>query len=80
MTGLQMALAIILIIIAVALIIVVLLQKNNQANASAVMGGQDSSFFDKTKGHRQDATLAMITKVLGVLFGVVALATTFVLM
>lgn len=80
MTGLQMALAIILIILAVALIIVVLLQKNNQANASAVMGGQDSSFFDKTKGHQKDATLAMITKVLGMLFGVVAIATAFVLM
>ncbi len=80
MTGLQMALAIILIIISTALIIVVLLQKNREANANALTGGSDSSFFDKTKGHAKDATLATITKVLGALLIVFALATSGVLL
>lgn len=81
MTGAQMAFAIVLIILAIALIVVVLLQKNREADASAVQGSSsstmnDNKFFDKTSGHAKDDTLANITKVLGVLFVLVAIGAT----
>ena len=80
MTGLQIALAVMLIIVSIAIIIVVLLQKDNN-DASAVMGGgQDSSFFDKTKGHQKDAVLSTITKVLGVIFVILAIVTLAVIL
>lgn len=80
MTGLQIALAIILIIISIVLIVVVLIQKDRSSDASAVMGGGDSSFFDKTKGHQKDAVLSKITVILGVALVVVAIATLAVLL
>ena len=80
MTGLQIALAIILIIISIALIVVVLIQKDRSSDASAVMGGGDSSFFDKTKGHQKDAVLSKITVILGVALVVVAIATLAVIL
>ena len=80
MTGLQIALAIILIIISIALIVVVLIQNDRSSDASAVMGGGDSSFFDKTKGHQKDAVLSKITVILGVALVVVAIATLAVLL
>ena len=80
MTGLQIALAIILIVISIALIIVVLVQKDRSSDASAVMGGGDSSFFDKTKGHQKDALLSKTTVILGVALVVVAIVTLAVLL
>lgn len=75
MTPIQMALAIILIILAAALIIVVLMQKSRSSDASAVMGGNGSDFFDKTKGHRKDSILSKATIALGVLLVVVSIIT-----
>ena len=40
----------------------------------------DNQFFDKTGGHAKDSALANATKVLGVIFVLVALATTLVLL
>ncbi|MBQ9066679.1 MAG: preprotein translocase subunit SecG [Clostridia bacterium] len=85
MTGLQMTLAILLIIFALALIVVIMMQKNREANASAVQGTSSSemndvNFFDKTGAHAKDDTLAKITKVIGILFTALALATTLVLL
>ncbi len=85
MTGLQMALAIVLIILALALIIVISLQKNREANAAGVTGTtaaemNDNNFFDRGGAHAKDDTLARFTKILGVTFGIVALATVLVLL
>lgn len=75
MTGLQVALAVLLILISIIIIVIVLLQRDNN-DASAIMGGgHDASFYDKTRGHHRDSTLALITKVLGVIFVVLALIT-----
>lgn len=80
MTTLQIVLSIVLILISLVLLVVILMQKSREADASAVQGGSSSDFFDKTAGHQKDDTLANITKVLGVTFFVVALATTLVLL
>lgn len=83
MTGLQLTFAIVLIVLALALIVVILMQKNREADASAVQGNSnmnDNNFFDKTGGHAKDDTLSKITKVIGVLFFVVALAATMVIL
>lgn len=80
MTTLQMVLGIVLVVLAAATIIVVLMQKGREANASAVQGTTDSDFFDKTAGHQKDDTLANITKVLGTLLFIAALATIVVIL
>lgn len=81
MTGLQMAFAIILIVLGIVITVVILLQKNREADASAIQGQSsaqmnDNKFFDKTSGHARDDTLANITKVLGVIFVLVAVGYT----
>lgn len=79
MTTLQMVLAIVLIVLALALTTVILLQKGREADASAVGAStSNNQFFDKTAGHQKDDTLANITKVLGVIFFLVSLATVLV--
>ena len=78
MTGVQMTLAIILIILAVALIVLILSQKNREANAGAIQGATTNSendFFDSTSA---DDTLANATKILGIIFFAVALATVLI--
>lgn len=82
MSGLQIAGAVGMIILSVALIIIVLLQKDRQSNLSGAISGGDSSggFFDKTKGKQKEATLEKITKILGVIFFVIAIATTAIIL
>lgn len=81
MTGLQMAFAIVLIILGILITVVILLQKNREADASAIQGQSssqmnDNKFFDKTSGHAKDDTLANITKVLSIIFVIVAVGFT----
>ncbi len=78
MSTLEMVLAIVTIILAIAVTVVVLLQKSREADASAVQGGSSNQFFDKTAGHQKDDMLANLTKILGGLFFLVALATVLV--
>lgn len=75
MTGLEMACAIALIIVSTLITIIVLVQKDRGADASAVMGGSSSSFFDKTQGHGRDAMLSKATIILGVILVVLVIAT-----
>ena len=81
MTGLQMAFAIVLIVLGILITVVILLQKNREADASAIQGQSsaqmnDNKFFDKTSGHAKDDTLANITKVLSVIFVIIAVGYT----
>ncbi len=81
MTGLQMAFAIVLIVLGILITVVILLQKNREADASAIQGQSsaqmnDNKFFDKTSGHAKDDTLANITKVLSVIFVIIAVSYT----
>ncbi len=79
MTTAEMVLAIILVVLALALSIVILLQKGREADAGAVTGGSaGGSNYEKTAGHQKDTMLGNMTKILGVVFFLVAIATVLV--
>lgn len=82
MTGLQITGSIIMMILSVAIIALVLAQKDKQANLSGAISGGDSSsgFFDKTKGKHKEAVLEKGTRILAILFFIIAIATTAVIL
>ena len=72
MTALQYVLAIVIILVSIALIALVMLQESKQQGLGAI-GGAADSFFGKNKGKTMDAQLAKFTKLLGVVFFILAL-------
>ena len=69
----RMALTILFIIVCVALAVIVLLQEG-KAGLGALAGGNNSdSFWGKNKGRSTEGKLANITKVLAVVFILLAL-------
>ena len=81
MTALQIVFGIVLILLALGLIVLVLLQESNQQGLSgAISGGSSESFFGKNKGRTDEAKKAFITKILAIVFMVVALVTVVVSM
>ena len=81
MTAVQIVFGIVLILLALALIFIVLIQDSNQQGLSgAISGGSSESFFGKNKGRTDEAKKAFITKILAVVFMVLALVTVVVSM
>ena len=81
MTAVQIVFGIVLILLALALIFIVLVQDSNQQGLSgAISGGSSESFFGKNKGSTDEAKKAFITKILAVVFMVLALVTVVVSM
>lgn len=81
MTAVQIVFGIVLILLALALIVIVLVQDSNQQGLSgAISGGSSESFFGKNKGRTDEAKKAFITKILAVVFMVLALVTVVVSM
>ena len=81
MTAVQIVFGIVLILLALALIFIVLVQDSNQQGLSgAISGGSSESFFGKNKGRTDEAKKAFITKILAVVFMVLALVTVVVSM
>ena len=81
MTALQIVFGIVLVLLALALIFIVLVQDSNQQGLSgAISGGSSESFFGKNKGRTDEAKKAFITKILAVVFMVLALVTVVVSM
>lgn len=81
MTAVQIVFGIVLILLALALIFIVLVQDSNQQGLSgAISGGSSESFFGKNKGRTDEAKKAFITKILAVIFMVLALVTVVVSM
>ena len=81
MTALQIVFGIVLILLALAIIFLVLVQESNQQGLSgAISGGSSESFFGKNKGRTDEAKKAFITKILAVVFMVLALVTVIVSM
>ena len=79
MTAVQIVFGIVLILLALALIFIVLVQDSNQQGLSgAISGGSSESFFGKNKGRTDEAKKAFLTKVLAVVFMVLALVTVLV--
>lgn len=81
MTAVQIVFGIVLILLAVALIFLVLVQESNQQGLSgAISGGSSESFFGKNKGRTDEAKKAFLTKVLAIVFMVLALVTVLISM
>ncbi len=68
---LRVVLTVVFIIICIALVVLVLLQEGKSAGLGSI-GGAAETFWDKNKGRSMEGMLVKITKVLAVLFIVIA--------
>lgn len=75
MSALQYALAFLVIIVSIIIIVLVLLQESKQQGIGAITGAAES-FFGKNKDKTIEAKLSKLTKVFGVLFFILALASS----
>lgn len=64
----------ILIVASIVIVILVMLQQSKQAGLSGAIAGGADTFFGKNKGRTMEAKLAKLTKILAIVFMVVALA------
>ena len=76
--GLSITMIILMAISALTAIVLVLLQPGNSRGIDA-LGGSSDTFFGKNKSNSVEAKLSRLTKILGVVFFVVALFCTFLL-
>ena len=74
MTLLSNIITVALILVAIAIIIVVLVQKTKSAGLGSAYGGDTGSFTAKGKAASREAKLQKLTIILGVVFGVLAIA------
>lgn len=68
----RIALMIIFVIICVALTIIVLMQESKQNGLSGAISGAADTYWGKNKGRSMEGKLVTITKVLAVLFILIA--------
>lgn len=68
----RVALMIIFVIICVALTIIVLMQESKQNGLSGAISGAADTYWGKNKGRSMEGKLVTITKVLAVLFILIA--------
>ena len=71
MAVLKMILTIVFIVVCVALVIVVLMQEGKSAGLGSISGAAET-YWGKNKGRSMEGLLVKITKVLAVLFMVLA--------
>ena len=75
----EILIGVLLILTSVVIVIIVLMQQSRQAGLSGAIAGGSDTFFGKNKGRTIDAKLAKITKIISVVFFILALVTTFLL-
>jgi preprotein translocase subunit SecG len=75
----EILIGILLVITSVAIVILVLMQQSRRAGLSGAISGGAETFFGKNKSNSVEAKLSRFTKILGVVFFVVALFCTFLL-
>lgn len=75
----EILIGILLVITSVAIVILVLMQQSRRAGLSGAISGGAETFFGKNKSNSLEAKLSRFTKILGVVFFVVALFCTFLL-
>ena len=75
----EILIGILLVITSVAIVILVLMQQSRRAGLSGAISGGAETFFGKNKSNSVEAKLNRLTKVLGVIFFVIALFCTFLL-
>lgn len=73
MTWFHYILGSILIVASIIIIVLVMLQQSKQAGLSGAIAGGADTFFGKNKGRTMEAKLAKLTKIVAVVFMVVAL-------
>lgn len=64
---------IVLVLSAVVIVVTVMLQQSKQQGLSGAIAGGADTFFEKNKGRTKEAFLAKITKIIAIVFFVVAL-------
>lgn len=64
----------VLLIASIIIVVLVMLQQSKQAGLSGAIAGGADTFFGKNKGRTMEAKLAKYTKVIAIVFMVVALA------
>ena len=69
-----------LILASIFIVIVVLLQESKSAGLSGAIAGGADTFFGKNKSRTIEAKLAKLTKIVAVVFFILAIATTFVIL
>ena len=75
----EILIGILLVITSIAIVILVLMQQSRRAGLSGAISGGADTFFGKNKSNSVEAKLSRFTKILGVIFFVVALFCTFLL-
>ena len=75
----EILIGVLLILTSIIIVIVVLMQQSRQAGLSGAIAGGSDTFFGKNKSRTIDAKLAKITKIISVVFFILALLTTFLL-
>ena len=75
----EILIGILLVITSIAIVILVLMQQSRRAGLSGAISGGAETFFGKNKSNSVEAKLSRFTKILGVVFFVVALFCTFLL-
>ena len=71
MGALKIVLTVVFILICVALVVLVLMQEGKSAGLGSISGAAET-YWGKNKGRSMEATLVKITKILAVLFIVLA--------
>ena len=75
----EILIGILLVITSIAIVILVLMQQSRRAGLSGAISGGADTFFGKNKSNSVEAKLSRFTKILGVIFFVIALFCTFLL-
>ena len=75
----EILIGILLVLTSIAIVILVLMQQSRRAGLSGAISGGAETFFGKNKSNSVEAKLSRLTKILGVVFFVVALFCTFLL-
>ncbi|MFR7854885.1 MAG: preprotein translocase subunit SecG [Acutalibacteraceae bacterium] len=69
----QIVIGSVMMLVCLIIIAIVLLQQGRRSGVSAISGGADT-FLAKSKSRSKDAKLARLTKVMAVIFFVIAIA------
>ena len=67
-------LTVVFVLICLAITVVILLQEGKQAGLTGAISGAADSYWGKNKGRSMEGTLVKVTRVLAVLFILLALA------
>lgn len=75
MEVLKVLLTIVYVIVCVALIVICLMQSSEDEGASStIVGGSQSSFYEKNKGRTKEGKLKRLTIILGIVFVILTTA------